>query len=47
MTTASGNAISSSGNSQKIRVDFYESGIGETIVVTLPCQLGATAFNQN
>src|SRR5258708_57278 len=33
---ASASATSSSGNSGKLRVDFYESGVGETIVVTFP-----------
>jgi hypothetical protein len=36
MTSESANATSSSRNLGKLRVDFYESGIGDTIIVTFP-----------
>lgn len=36
MTTSSENGHSSSRNSGKLRVDFYESGDGETIIITFP-----------
>jgi beta-lactamase superfamily II metal-dependent hydrolase len=36
MPTASANAISSSKSSGTLRVDFYESGVGDTIIITFP-----------
>jgi beta-lactamase superfamily II metal-dependent hydrolase len=36
MKNASGNVTSSSSASQKLRLDFYESGLGETIIITFP-----------
>ena len=36
MTSANASAPSSSGNLAKLRIDFYESGIGDTIIVTFP-----------
>ena len=36
MTNANANAPSSSRNLAKLRIDFYESGIGDTIIVTFP-----------
>ncbi len=36
MRNASESEISSSGNLANLRFDFYESGIGETIIITFP-----------
>src|SRR6267142_1579356 len=36
MTSANANVPSSSRNLAKLRIDFYESGIGDTIIVTFP-----------
>lgn len=36
MTSANASAPSSSRNLAKLRIDFYESGIGDTIIVTFP-----------
>lgn len=36
MTNANANAPSSSRNSVRLKIDFYESGVGDTIIVTFP-----------